>query len=70
MIKDKVLHTQINTILTVIRLTKDKDNKYVLDDESAKRLTLSLLENMNSFTFITGNYKEYVANVNESLSIL
>ncbi len=64
------LHHKVNTIFTIIRLAKNNNLQYVLEDESAKKLTKSLMEHMYNFSFVNDNYDEYIKSIDESLNIL
>ncbi len=68
--KDIVLHHKISIIYTIIRLAKDDDFRYVLQDDSAKELTRSLLKELRTFNFSEHNVKGYEDNIEESLKIL
>jgi len=68
--KDLVLHDKVHKIYTILRLAKNNNFEYVLEDESAKRLTESIMEHIRTFNMNDHNNKEYIQKVKDSLNVL
>ena len=68
--KDTILHDKIKTIYSLLRLAKNNNLEYVLEDESAKKLTESMMQYIRTFNISEHNNEDYIKNVKDSLKNL
>ena len=64
------LQGKVKIIYTILRLAKNNNHQYVLEDESAKELTKSIMEHIKTFDMTQHNDKYYNKNVNDSLDAM